>query len=122
MYFTEADDPRTPEPRPKFIQPDMVPIIAKRQLNSTPSPAAVAALFQSVVANGMTSEQEIAKAIGKDVLEVLRSKKSNPSPAKCQLVLQFFAALDPEAASYKKERWRHANPRPKEEQPEPQAL
>ncbi|HEU4838381.1 MAG TPA: hypothetical protein VFS88_03105 [Micavibrio sp.] len=94
---------------------DLVPSIARRTLRNGAPSETFDTLYKTVIDNGMTSEQKIAEALGKDTLRALRSPKSGLSPARRRLVLEFIAALDPEAATARKERWRHANPRPREE-------
>jgi hypothetical protein len=94
---------------------DLVPSIARRTLRHGAPLGVFTALYQAAIENGMTSEQKIAEAFGRDVLRALRSPSSGLSPARRRLVLEFIAALDPNAATARKERWRHANPRPKEE-------
>lgn len=94
---------------------DLIPSIARRSLRNGAPPESFDTLYKAVIDNGMTSEQKISEALGKDVLRALRSQKSGLSPARRRLVLEFIVALDPNAATARKERWRHANPRPKEE-------
>ena len=108
-------DPRTTRVEQKtYIPLDLVPQIAKRTITNF-SLDTFNTLYQTVIDQGMTTEQEIGKQFGKDMLRLLQSPKTNPSPAKCQDLLKFFSGLDPEAATGRKERYRHANPRPREE-------
>lgn len=109
-------DPHTSgDVKPEYVPVDLVPQLAARNLR-TPGPLKTFnAIYNTAIDMGMTSEQKICELVGKEALEALRSPKSNPSPAQRRLVLQFIATLDPENATMKKEPWRHASRRPKEE-------
>lgn len=115
-------DPLTPPRKPDvaYLDVELVPHMARRNLRTTPPVETFNAIYRTAIDKGMTTEQKIFELVGKDGLQILRSPKSNPSPAQRHLVLSFIATLDPEKATMQKERWRHANPRPKEERaPQP---
>lgn len=123
--FDPLSDPRTPEKQPEYLRLELVPHMAKRSARTTSPLETFQAIYRTAIDLGMTSEQKISEVVGRDALETLRSKKSNPSPTVRRLVLEFIATLNPEEATMKKEPWRHASPRPKEErapQPQPQPL
>lgn len=103
------------------IPVELVPTIARQNV-SKGSLKVFNALYKSALDYGMTSEQAISRELGPDVLQAIRSKKRNPSPAQLSSLFLFLASLNPDGATGKKERWRHANPRPvdeRENQPTP---
>lgn len=108
-------DPRTPEKKPEYLPLDLVPHMAERAVRLTSPLETFQIIYRTAIEQGMTSEQEISKVVGRDGLDVLRSKKSDPSPDLRRLVLVFIATLDPKEATGKKEPWRHAHQRPREE-------
>ncbi len=112
-------DPRTPEKQPEYLPVDLVPHMAERSVRATPPRETFQIIYRTAIDMGMTSEQKISEIVGRDGLETLRSKKSDPSPTLRRLVLEFIATLDPKEATMEKKPWRHANPRPKEERTPP---
>jgi hypothetical protein len=108
-------DPRKQEKKPEYLPLELVPHMAQRAARLTSPLETFRIIYLTAIEQGMTSEQEISKVIGRDGLDKLRSQKSDPSPALRRLVLTFIATLDPEKATMKKEPWRHASPRPREE-------
>ncbi len=108
-------DPRTPEKKPEYLPLEMVPHMAQRAVRLTSPLETFQIIYRTAIENGMTSEQKISEVVGRDNLEVLRSRKSDPNPKLRRLVLEFIATLNPEDATMKKEPWRHAHQRPREE-------
>lgn len=113
--FDPFYDPRTPEKQPEYLPLDLVPHMAQRAVRITSPLETFQIIYRTAIDQGMTSEQKISELVGRDGLETLRSKKSNPSPNLRRLVLTFIATLDPENATMKKQPWRHASPRPRDE-------
>jgi hypothetical protein len=101
-----------PEKKPPF-PPDLTPYIARRTARNFCRDT-FRAVVDVAVGHGMISEQALADKFGRDVLSVLR-KSANPDPATCREILAHIATLKPEEAIGEKARWRHANPRPREE-------
>lgn len=113
-----AFEPLAPKAEPQ-IPADLLPALARRLMREFRLDS-FRAVVNGYIKQGFVSEQDIVSEFDRKTLNALKDPKSNPSPAKCRKILSFLCNRCTTNPPGEKIRWRHANPRPREDRaPQP---